>query len=267
MLRQNIRRPVSVGKRSSPEARFAAASAFLLGGAIPLTWIVNRRYGPAAARRFGAGMGTALLGQQALVSLALKRPIPESHRSMRHRLSLVDVITLSRGGTGALMTGLIVSGVRHRRGMAGWLAWIALVYGAIASDWLDGPIARRFGTSEVGAMFDIEADSWLTLCSSAAAVTWGGLPSYVLVPPALRYLRIAGLRPFVPYRQLVSGDPLWTRHIGMAQMTLFIAALAPFGGRATRLLVRIGTPLVVISQLASLAFVSWRKIMAASRPM
>ena len=66
-------------------------------------------------------------------------------------------------------------------------SWIALLYGAIVSDWLDGPIARRLGTSEVGAMFDIEADSWLTLCSSAAAVTWGGLPTYVVAPPIARF--------------------------------------------------------------------------------
>jgi phosphatidylglycerophosphate synthase len=251
----------------TPWARYGSVTAFLLGCTIPLSSIVNRRYGPAAARRFSAGMGTALLGQQALVAMALKRGVVQTHASSRHRLNLVDTITLSRGGTGALMTGLIVSGVRHRRGIAGWLGWIALVYGAIVSDWLDGPIARRLGTSEVGAMFDIEADSWLTLSSSAAAMTWGGLPAYVVAPPILRYLRLAALRPFVPYRQLVSGDPLWTRHIGMAQMTLFIAALAPFRGRATRLLVRIGTPPIVISQLASLAYVSWRKIMTVSRPM
>ena len=49
-------------------------------------------------------------------------------------------------------------------------------------------------------------------------------------------------------------------------MMLFIAALAPFSGRATRLIVRIGTPFVVISQLASLAIVSRRKLAAASKP-
>ena len=162
------------------------------------------------------------------------------------------------------MIGLIASGVRHRRGLAGWLGWIALIYGAIVSDWLDGPIARRLGTSEAGAMFDIEADSWLTLCSSAAAVTWGGLPAYVVAPPIVRYIRLAALRRYSPYRQLVSGDPLWTRHIGMAQMTLFIAALAPFSGRATRLLVQIGTLPVVVGQLASLVLVSWRKMKAGS---
>jgi phosphatidylglycerophosphate synthase len=205
----------------------------------------------------------ALVGQQVLVALALKRN--RERDGSRHRLTLVDAITLSRGGTGALMTGLIASGVRDRRGPAGWLGWIALLYGAIVSDWLDGPIARRLGTSEVGAMFDIEADSWLTLCSSAAAVTWGGLPAYVVAPPVARYVRIAALRRWVPYRNLVSGDPLWTRHVGMAQMMLFIAALAPFGGRATRFLVKIATPSVVAGQLYTLAVVSWRKMNAEIR--
>lgn len=234
---------------------FGLVTAFLLGCTLPLGLIVKRRYGGAAAWRFGAGTTAALLGQQALVGLALKR---------RHRLSLVDGITLSRGATGALMIGLIASRVRDRRGPAGWLSWMALLYGAIVSDWLDGPIARRLGTSEAGAMFDIEADSWLTLCSSAAAVTSGGLPAYVVAPPVARYVRLAALRRWVPYRQLVSGDPLWTRHIGMAQMMLFIAALAPFGGRATRILVKIGAPLVVSSQLFVLAFVSWQKMNAVS---
>jgi phosphatidylglycerophosphate synthase len=205
----------------------------------------------------------ALLGQQVLVQLALKRRTERD--GSRHRLSLVDGITLSRGGIGALLTGLIASGVRDRRGMAGWLGWVALLYGAIVSDWLDGPIARRLGTSEVGVMFDIEADSWLTLSSSAAAVAWGGLPTYVVLPPVARYVRIAALRRWVPYRQLVSGDPLWTRHIGMAQMMLFIAALAPFGGRITRFLIKIATPLVVAGQLYTLGAVSWRKLYAEIR--
>ena len=43
---------------------------------------------------------------------------------------------------------------------------------------------------------------------------------------------------------------------------LFIAALAPFGGRATRFLVKIATPLVVAGQLFTLAIVSWREMNA-----
>jgi phosphatidylglycerophosphate synthase len=260
-LRRHSAEPVWL----SSWGRYGLVTALLFGSTFPLTSIVKRRDGPAAARRFRAGTSAALVGQQALVGLALSRAIQDGPGANRHRLSLVDALTLSRGGTGAVMIGLIASGVRRRRGATGWLGWLALIYGAIVSDWLDGPIARRLGTSEIGAMFDIEADSWLTLCSSAAAVTWGGLPAYVVAPPLARYLRLAALRRYVPYQALVSGDPLWTRHIGMAQMTLYIAALAPFSGRATRILVWIGTPFVVISQLASLAFVSWRKLTAVSR--
>lgn len=109
-------------------------------------------------------------------------------------------------------------------------------------------------------MLDIEADSWLTLSSSALAVAAGGLPAYVVAPPLLRYVRLAALRRFVPYRRLVSGDPLWTRHVGMAQMMLFIAALAPFGGRLTRPLVLLGAPVVAIGQLVTLTLMSWRKL-------
>src|SRR5450756_2444606 len=75
-----------------------------------------------------------------------------------------------------------------RRGRAGWLGWLALLYGAILCDWIDGPLARRFGTSEVGSLFDLESDSWLTLCAAGSAVAWGDLPTTVAVPACLRYL-------------------------------------------------------------------------------
>jgi hypothetical protein len=51
----------------------------------------------------------------------------------------------------------------------------------------------------------------------------------------------------------------------MAQMMLFIAALAPFGGRVTRVLVQLAAPPVVIGQLGTLAILSWRKANAALR--
>ena len=211
-------------------------------------------------------MGVTVVAQQSLVGLALRRYGSRQNARRQHSVSVVDAITLSRGATAALMVGLLASGIRDRRGGAGWLGWTALLYGAIVSDWLDGPIARRLGTSEVGAMLDIEADSWLTLSSSAVAVASGGLPLYVVAPPLLRYVRLAALGRFVPYRALVSGDPLWTRHVGMAQMMLFIAALAPFGGRLTRVLVRLGAPLVVLGQVLTLAFVCWSRMKPVLRP-
>src|SRR5438309_7224892 len=47
---------------------------------------------------------------------------------------------------------------RSRRGRAGWLGWTTLLYGAIVSDWLDGPIARRRSeehTSELQSQFHL----------------------------------------------------------------------------------------------------------------
>ena len=145
-----------------------------MSAAIPLGTALRHRYGPAAAARFTAGMSASVIAQQSLVGLVLRREGSPSGPRQRHGLSLVDAITLSRGGAAALMVGLLTSGIRDRRGRAGWLGWTALLYGAIVSDWLDGPIARRLGTSELGATLDIEADSWLTLSTSAVAVAAGG---------------------------------------------------------------------------------------------
>jgi len=240
--------------------RYQGITGSLLAGGTLLGWLIGRRYGAKAHIRCQLGLSGALIGQQSLVALALRRHDSGSRSAEPHALTVVDAFTLSRAGSAGLIGALTITGVRDRQGLAGWMAWIALIYGAIVSDWLDGPLARHFGTSDVGAIFDIEADSWLTLSSSVAANTSGGLPRYVIAPPLLRYLRLGALRSRIPYRQLVSGDPLWTRHIGMAQMMLFIASLAPFAGRATQSLVRISAPDVVLAQLGSLAFVTWSKL-------
>jgi phosphatidylglycerophosphate synthase len=244
----------------NPRVRYVAMTAGLLGGTVPLAIAVRHSYGPAAARRFAVGAGISVLAQQFLVGIAIRRSGARQAGRPPHALSLVDAITLSRGGTAALLVGLLTSGMRDRRGWAGWLGWVALLYGAIVSDWLDGPIARRLGTSQIGAMLDIEADSWLTLSSSGLAMASGGLPAYAMAAPLLRYVRLAALRRLVPYRELVSGDPLWTRHVGMAQMMVFIAALAPFRGPLTNFLLRAGAPLVATAQLVTLAVVSWSRL-------
>src|ERR1700682_3036408 len=107
--------------------RNGLVTAFLLGGTFPLGLIVRRRYGRAAARRFAAGTTAALLGQQVLVTLALKRRTERD--GSWHRLTVVDGITLRRGATGALMVGLIASGVRHRRGFGGGVGWLGVRLG------------------------------------------------------------------------------------------------------------------------------------------
>lgn len=230
------------------DVRFIGMSGLLLGMSLPVSKVMRRSYGRDAGRSFLAGMSATLVVQQALVGLTLRR----TSRQEPHWLNLVDLITLSRGGAAALLIGLIASRVRDRRGAAGWMAWLAVLYGAILCDWLDGPLARHRGVSEVGARFDLEADSWLTLCTAASAVTWGDLPVVVIVPPLMRYLLL--FRPLRDdsYADAHVQEPRWVRPLGIMQMLLFIAALAPFSGRATYLAIRVITPIQTPLQVAGL---------------
>jgi CDP-diacylglycerol--glycerol-3-phosphate 3-phosphatidyltransferase len=162
-------------------------------------------------------------------------------------------VTLSRGLAAAVLVGLVASGVRRRSGFAGWLGWSSLLYGSIVCDWLDGPIARRLGmTSELGAVLDLETDSWLTLAAASSAAAWGGLPAYCMSAPLARYaLLLAALRK-IPYGQVYADEPAWARPFGIAQMALFTAAMAPFGGAGTRRAVRLATPIVAPLQLVGM---------------
>src|SRR5438309_1624759 len=242
MRRQNMRRS-RPAPRISPGvagASFAAAVALL---AVPIA----RRYGRGPAARFAAGSAAALAGQQALVAAALER---QERAGGPGRLSAVDLMTLSRALAAAVLLGLLASGARDRAGLAGWTGWLALFGGSVVCDWLDGPIARRVGTSSAGVVFDLEADSWLTLSTAAAATRWGGLPAYCLAAPVVRYPLLARALRWLPYQRVFEAEPRWARWSGIAQMLLFTAALAPFGGPLTRAAVRLAAPVVAVVQLA-----------------
>jgi CDP-diacylglycerol---glycerol-3-phosphate 3-phosphatidyltransferase len=214
----------------------------LLAASVPATVGLWRRYGRRAGSGFAVGSLVSILAQHSLVGMVA------SQKSAR--LTPVDGMTLSRGFAGAVLVGLVASGVRCRSGLAGWLGWSSLVYGSIVCDWLDGPIARRLGTtSELGALLDLESDSWLTLVAAASATAWGGLPGYCMAAPLARYaLLMAALRR-IPYEQVYADEPAWARPLGIAQMALFTAAMAPFGGAGTRCAVRLLTPIVASLQL------------------
>jgi phosphatidylglycerophosphate synthase len=164
-------------------------------------------------------------------------------------------MTLSRGLAAAVLVGLVVSGVRDRSGLAGWLGWVSLVYGSIVCDWLDGPIARRLGmTSELGALLDLESDSWLTLTSASSATTWGGLPALCMAAPLARYALLTAALRKIPYARVFADEPAWARPLGIAQMALFTAATAPFGGPGTRAAVRLAAPIIAPAQLLGMFF-------------
>jgi phosphatidylglycerophosphate synthase len=222
--------------------RVALITAGLLVPTVPSAAAMGHRYGRAAAARFAFGSVAGVLAQQTLVAVAAKRNSA--------RLTWVDAMTLSRGLAAALLLGLLASGVRHRSGLAGWMGFGAMVYGSIVCDWLDGPIARRMhATSDLGALLDLESDSWLTLAAAASATAWGGLPAYCRAAPMMRYVLLLAALGKIPYSEIYAGEPSWARQTGIAQGALFTAALAPFGGRATRLALRLATPIVAPLQL------------------
>lgn len=175
-------------------------------------------YGPATAVRFVLGLAVVLGIEHIFIVAMIRRIGSEKH-------TLADVITLSRGVSTATLAALIVSGVMDRIGPAGWLAWLLVLYAATLSDWIDGPLARRAGPTLLGGVLDIEFDSGLTLWSGIAAAVLGGLPWVVLLPPLIRYVQ-----PILALRQgalPAGGGPWWSRVTGVAQMALFILALAP----------------------------------------
>lgn len=243
-----------LGESLRPVRQYVLVTAVLLSSVSPVTWLVRRVHGAGAAGRCRVVMVSVLAVQQMLVAWVLRRkPNP-------HGLGAIDLMTLSRGAASAVLLGLIASGVRDRRGPAGWLGWCSVVYGAIVCDWLDGPLARLTRTSEAGTIFDLEADSWLTLCAAFAAVAWGSLGPFAVLPPLLRYPLFLDTVRRMGYARATSNDPPWARRVGIAQMALLLAALAPFGGRLTRRAVRIATPIEIVVQMTALVVLYRRKV-------
>jgi len=157
---------------------------------------LNRRYTLAAAASLSAAVAFTALAARRLGGPVLTGP---------------NLLTLSRAAAAAMLCGTAFSG-RGRRA-----AFWALLAGCTVFDWLDGPLARRLGTSRLGAVLDIEADSWLTLWGAVAGFRLGRLTGASLVAPALRYPLAAG-RP--------SRMRPWQRAAGAAQMVVIAGALA-----------------------------------------
>ncbi len=185
--------------------------------AVPTTLVIWRAYGLRKTILYLVGFTMALATQHAFLSAMI-------HKIGTEQSSLADALTLSRGTNGAVLAGLVTSGIRDRKGIAGWIGWLMPLLGV--TDWLDGTLARKAGPTQLGTVLDIEANSWLTLWSSAGAVAWGNLPRWCLLPPLMHYLE--------PLQALLQGNlprgggPWWYRLAGSSQMGLLIVSLAPF---------------------------------------
>lgn len=217
--------------------------------ALPISFIIWRAYGLKRMVGYLIGFTLSTAAQRAFLSIMMRK-------NGQEHVSLADVLSLSRAGIGAVLAGLVTSGIRDREGSAGWIGWLILLLGV--TDWLDGSLARRIGPTRLGEMLDIEADSWFTLWSAAGAVVWGKLPAYCLLPPIIRYLD-----PLISLRNghlSQGGGPWWSRLAGACQTGLFFTALAPFGGRWRNQILSATALPVSIGQCVSLLLLLARKV-------
>jgi phosphatidylglycerophosphate synthase len=241
----------SRSRRAVTDPSWLAASAGLLAAAVPLALVVAAGHGRGAGLRFAAG-ATAVLAVQQLVAAALVAQRLRRGGPLRG-LDAVDGLTLARSGAAGVLAGALASGERGRRALPAWMAWIFLLPSVTLLDWIDGPLARRRATDEVGMILDLESDSWVTLWTSLAAVAWGGLPRLGVGPGIARYaLPIVAWRRGSYARLADAGRSWWSRAAGIAQMTTLIVALAPFAGARSRALARGAAFVIAPAQLLAL---------------
>jgi phosphatidylglycerophosphate synthase len=201
----------------------------------------------------------AALGAQSVFVAALR------HRIGPERSSLADALTLARASMGAVLAGLVVSGIHDREGAAGWFAWSAGLLAASVFDWRDGPLSRRLGPTRLGGAMDIEADSWLTLWLAAGVVAWGDLPWWCLLAPVAHYGR-----PLIALRRggLPSGrDPWWGLITGGAQMLLIMGALAPVHGTLRDAALEWAAAPVSGAQLLVMLTLLYRRVRVVEKPL
>ena len=80
--------------------------------AVPTTLVIGRTYGLRSTIRYVSGLTLAMAAQRTFISAMIRKIGPEQS-------SLADVLTISRAATGAVLTGLVTSGIRDRKGIAG----------------------------------------------------------------------------------------------------------------------------------------------------
>jgi len=246
LLNVSPKHPTTEGKR--PFRAWLTLYGVLALGTVPLPRLLTRRYGLTAGRRSGYALLAAHLCHLVFLRITLRRsrrvgvlPMPD----------VADALTLSRGTVAATLIAVHGSGVRDRSGLAGRYAWFALLWGETISDWLDGPLARRRGSTRLGSSLDKEADSWLTLWAALSGIAWGDLPPWCSLAPTLRYalpLLARGHSTIVPPP---AWQARWAKRIGIAQMSLVTIALYPGSRHRSRGLIRRVSSLVAFASLVS----------------
>lgn len=135
---------------------------------------------------------------------------------------------------------------------------LVLLAVAVATDAVDGWLARRFGTTVLGSWLDVTADR-LLIAAVVGALWWtGGLASWITVVIVLREAAVGlgALVAFAPRRPM-RPLPVGKVHTALA-FSLLVSAVAAAGDLAPARLVDLFAVLVTVTAVASLASYGWR---------
>lgn len=188
--------------------------------------MVARRDERAFIARYSAISLTVLVAQCLVTAFLVRRQRQIDGVRSTAFPSVADAVTLGRAAIGAHALGFVAATRCSSARFTGPLCWAPLLGAVTVGDWTDGWCARHLGQESTwGARLDVETDSWLTLCSACAAVTVGGLPAYVVLPPFARHALfwvalVQGAH--LPYRHR---GAWWERAIGTAQMAVLLGSL------------------------------------------
>jgi phosphatidylglycerophosphate synthase len=142
------------------------------------------------------------------------------------RIGIANTLTWLRGLGASYLLGRLIGGLTTPPSVA-----LVVFLCGIATDILDGPIARRTATqSKLGQIADGEADFCLYLSLTIILLQNGVLPLWIALAMLLRFIipLVAALLSYLALAQPVSfGSTLWGKYAGLAQCLYFLVLLAP----------------------------------------
>ncbi|GAC1299671.1 MAG: hypothetical protein NVS3B14_15030 [Ktedonobacteraceae bacterium] len=141
-------------------------------------------------------------------------------------IGIANTLTWLRGLGAAYLMGRLTGGLATPSGVA-----LAVFLGGVATDILDGNIARRTTTqSKLGQIADAEADFCLYLSLTIILLQNGVLSLWVGVAMLLRFVLplAAALLSYLAFAYAVRfGSTSWGKYAGLAQCCYFLVLLAP----------------------------------------
>lgn len=201
---------------------YGHAGGSLLFAASVLVASLSGRTGAAGIPAVAAPAAVALLGSVSMTTL---------HRILRPRTRrTADRLTTLRAVlvTSAALVESLRMIADHSPGPAAVIPAILAATAAV-TDYFDGLAARRWGPSETGARWDMEVDAYEMFVLSVLLVGSRGLPSWILLTGAMRYISVFGFRllPELPRGSGGKSFRFYAKTACAVAVTVLVVSLVP----------------------------------------